>query len=292
MLPKNVRSNEYARLSCNRIFVAAIVVGFSWSCSDNLLAQMQPCAPIAEGRHLGNGPVDINSLSQDILNCDVCRQRLGLPPLSPLNLASLPDSSSLPGSKVLSANVLDPNKPSLASQPSEKILVEDRKLPATREETLTPEASSILETQTLKKQLESLTQVNEQLQSKIKELLDSQAQKQLELEQAAAAKDKSMAEERQNLKRQVAVLGEKQRQLQIETKDRMARSDAENKKALSMLGKRTAEVTELQSKLRTQQNELAKAKAESDAKAKEENSKPSDPRKKNSKKKESGKEKD
>ena len=288
MLPKNVRSKKLARLSCHPIFVAAIVVGFSWSCCDNLLAQMQPCPPIAEGRHLGNGPVDINSLSQDILNCDVCRQRLGLPPL---NLASLPDSSSLAGSKVLSANVLDPNKPSLATHPSEKILVEDRKVPATREETLTPEASSILETQTLKKQLDSLTQVNEQLQSKIKELVDSQAQKQLELEQAVAAKDKSMAEERQNLKRQVAVLSEKQRQLQIETKDRMARSDAENKKALSMLGKRNAEVTELQSKLRTQQNELEKAKAQSEAnaKAKEENSKPSDARKKNSKKKESGK---
>ncbi len=252
------------------------------------MAQLQPCAPIAEVRHLGNGPVDVNSLSQDILNCDVCRQRLGLPPL---NLASLSDSASTVGSKVLSADVLDPNKPSLASQPSEKILVEVLKLPATCEATLTPEASSILEAQTLKKQLESLTKDNEQLQSKIKELVDSQAQKQLALEQAAAAKDKSMAEERQNLKRQVTVLGEKHRQLQIETRERMARADAENKKALSMLGKRTAELTELQSKLRIQQNELEKAKAESEAnaKAKEDNSKPSDTRKKNSKKKESGK---
>ena len=87
------------------------------------------------------------------------------------------------------------------------------------------------------------------------------------------------------------MLGEKQKQLQIETRERLARYDAENKKALSMLGKRNAEVTELQSKLRTQQNELEKAKAEANAnaKAKEENSKPSDPRKKNSKKKESGK---
>lgn len=37
-------------------------------------------------KHLGNGLVDMNNLSSDILNCDVCRQRLGLPPLQRSNV--------------------------------------------------------------------------------------------------------------------------------------------------------------------------------------------------------------
>jgi len=30
--------------------------------------------------HVGTGPIDFKNLPQDVLNCDVCRQRLGLPP--------------------------------------------------------------------------------------------------------------------------------------------------------------------------------------------------------------------
>ena len=43
--------------------------------------------PAPAKKHLGNGPVDLNNLSPDILNCDVCRQRLGLPPLQRPNTA-------------------------------------------------------------------------------------------------------------------------------------------------------------------------------------------------------------
>ena len=48
----------------------------------------------APRQHLGNGPIDMNNLSPDILNCDVCRQRLGLPPLSSVHKAASSSSSS------------------------------------------------------------------------------------------------------------------------------------------------------------------------------------------------------
>ncbi len=50
----------------------------------------------APRQHLGNGPIDMNNLSPDILNCDVCRQRLGLPPLnSAINSANSSSTSGL-----------------------------------------------------------------------------------------------------------------------------------------------------------------------------------------------------
>ncbi len=61
-------------------------------------------------QHLGNGPIDMNNLPADILNCEVCRQRLGLPPLrwlspsgsSPTASAALPTASAaLPSPKTL-----------------------------------------------------------------------------------------------------------------------------------------------------------------------------------------------
>lgn len=60
--------------------------------------------PIPAKKHLGSGPVDLNNLSPDILNCDICRQRLGLPPLqrpntapaaAPLNKANLQPGADL-----------------------------------------------------------------------------------------------------------------------------------------------------------------------------------------------------
>jgi len=46
-------------------------------------------------QHLGIGTIDMNNLSPDILNCEVCRQRLGLPPLN-----SVPDALSNSASSV------------------------------------------------------------------------------------------------------------------------------------------------------------------------------------------------
>ncbi len=61
--------------------------------SKNLL---KPSAPIRSTQHLGNGPIDMNNLSADVLNCDVCRQRLGLPPLSRPTISSGKVSLPLP----------------------------------------------------------------------------------------------------------------------------------------------------------------------------------------------------
>jgi hypothetical protein len=50
----------------------------------------------APRQHVGNGPIDMSNLSPEILNCEVCRQRLGLPPLnSRLNAASNSSTSSV-----------------------------------------------------------------------------------------------------------------------------------------------------------------------------------------------------
>jgi hypothetical protein len=45
--------------------------------------------PTATAKHVGSGPIDMNNLSAEILNCDVCRQRLGLPPLSRVQAQSI-----------------------------------------------------------------------------------------------------------------------------------------------------------------------------------------------------------
>lgn len=43
--------------------------------------------PVPAKNHLEKGPLDLNNLPSDILHCDVCRQRLGLPPLQRSNTA-------------------------------------------------------------------------------------------------------------------------------------------------------------------------------------------------------------
>ncbi len=52
--------------------------------------------PLTVPRHAGNGPFDMNNLPQDVLDCEVCRQRLGLPPLKSLasSMASQPRAAS------------------------------------------------------------------------------------------------------------------------------------------------------------------------------------------------------
>ncbi len=62
---------------------------------------VQWSAPSSPTQHLGSGPIDLNSLPADVLNCDVCRQRLGLPPLvsmhapKPKPMAPIPSGASI-----------------------------------------------------------------------------------------------------------------------------------------------------------------------------------------------------
>ena len=66
----------------------------------------------APRQHLGTGPVDMNNLPQDILNCDVCRQRLGLPPLN-----TVANSSSNPVTTTVKQSISKPSPTSQASTP-------------------------------------------------------------------------------------------------------------------------------------------------------------------------------
>ena len=55
---------------------------------------IQQPIPTTPTKHLGKGPIDMDNLSVDILNCEVCRQRLGLPPLSIANVQRVPSGAS------------------------------------------------------------------------------------------------------------------------------------------------------------------------------------------------------
>ena len=49
----------------------------------------------AATQHLGSGPIDMNNLPKDILDCDVCRQRLGLPPRNNMAGPKLPQQPAM-----------------------------------------------------------------------------------------------------------------------------------------------------------------------------------------------------
>lgn len=57
----------------------------------------QVVMPLAQtaSQHLGNGPIDTNNLPKDVLECDVCRQRLGLPPLKSLSSSMVPQPRTM-----------------------------------------------------------------------------------------------------------------------------------------------------------------------------------------------------
>ena len=335
-------------------------------------------------RHLGNGPIDLNNLPPDVLNCDVCRQRLGLPPLSsPIPSSSIPSSSTvakpsenvrmlgspglmsssmaaqlsskdqvveefrppqpqpgaiqldgipfearqqflqslnLPaGARIMSANIFDPSKPRTENQPTENV----QALPPRNDNTIRtnaealgapgivstnrvanqkPNASTELQSQldNAKKELDqATTELNEKAQAvstQTKKLEETQEQLNdfksqiAKLENEAASNRKTFADEREGFAKQKATLEEKQKQIQIEIEKRTAQSQAANKEVLTMLEKRTAEVTGLQEKLRAQQVEFAKTRAELESKDKELKAKQAEARKK--KKKEPSKDED
>ncbi len=82
-----------------------LVAGFALSCgiifASTSFGQIivRSDVAVAAPQHLGSGPIDMNNLSADILNCQVCRQRLGLPPL-PVSTAALGRSDNVIGPKL------------------------------------------------------------------------------------------------------------------------------------------------------------------------------------------------
>jgi hypothetical protein len=64
------------------ILKRTLSLGLAFSCGLVSLSSGIAQTVSAPQKHLGSGPIDLNNLSDDILNCEVCRQRLGLPPLN------------------------------------------------------------------------------------------------------------------------------------------------------------------------------------------------------------------
>ena len=336
---------------------------FAATCSAQLVVQPLPLdAPVANGnvirqlmpstataKHLGNSPIDRNNLSAEVLNCEVCRQRLGLPPLgiatneagvlrmlgspgliSPrtaeqmasqgmvveefkppqpqqdaIRLGDLPPevrqqfmrSLDLPlGATIMSAKIKDQssadqtktesvepsNVPSIGqnNSTSESSRPSDGTPPSlgapgialkpfsTAETEVTPMAETapaliVVDpvpnaTQPTESVVASQIAIS-QLQSDVREQAAAQIQMQLEKEQAATEKILSLNVERENLAKERTQLRDQLDQVQVEWKKRMEQADAANREALTLLEKRTAEVSALQLQLKSQQEAFAKS---------------------------------
>ena len=262
----------------------------------------------AAPQHLGSGPIDRNNLSADILNCQVCRQRLGLPPLpvstsalgrmlgSPgmissataeqmalqgvvveefkppqpqpdaIQLGELPPevrqqfmrSLELPfGARVMSAEIRGQKLGTVSVEGSETVTAQkiggnsanqsERPKVGDQRSLGAPGIETVLEAATVdvsikpnpqpKPPTEPITAAPTQVDS-VNELVQLQQTK-VQLEQ-----------------------------MQFEWKKRIEQADAANKEVLTLLEKRTAEVTELQLQLKSQQDALTKAKQEAQSKDK------------------------
>ena len=348
----------------------------------------------APAKHVGSSAIDLNNLSPDILNCDVCRQRLGLPPKSnhvagqaaekstsnsapqtipaPTNagaqstrpsvsantalaeqpvrmlgspglISSLtaeqlakeglvveefkppqtqPDAiqlSGLPlevrqqffkeldlpfGAKVMSANVA---KPTLSQEPTEKGADVAKSEPSANN--AEPATNTVAAPQTPANEGRSLgspgivaaNDESEKVSEPLKAPLPPPSKEQVVAPEIAAAKaleeaiEKSVADaidqsatQQQSLEKQQREFESRLSQMQAEWKERMLQADVANREALSLLERRTAEVSELQSLLQQQKDELAKVKEELGKQSKE--AKKSPPAtKKETRKKEAGK---
>ncbi len=302
-----------------------------------IIRQSVPAAPTTMSTlHLGNGPIDRNNLSADILNCDVCRQRLGLPPLG---ISSRFAPTTTP--TVLSAEVIvrgveisgirtqdttdslkigfEANANRMLGSPglissgtaeqmaSQGIVFEEFKPqmpaqdairlgdlpPGVREQflrSLELPAGATVTSARIKGQSSFEEVKAESLQSTI---VPSAGRIQLPTENAIPSDEypqslgapgiafltESLAQTRASADAKaepVAVAEESAKvneQLQTEWKKRIEQADAANREVLSLLEKRTAEVTELQLQLKSQQEALENAQKEAQSKAKPESKK-------------------
>lgn len=324
---------------------------------------IQQPIPTTLTKHLGNGPIDMNNLSADILNCEVCRQRLGLPPLNSATVQAVPTnqvispngsttvtplivasplnnvadaippksaSSQMPGAspvrmlgssglissgtaeqmasqglivqefkppqvpqdairlgdippevrqqflrsldlpfgaKVMSAEIKVQNssegsdintsesvQAEAVSKPiSQSPLQKETALPTPTSQsptTQTPAAS--VQPDYVKEQLQ-LKQTVEQLQKQLEEQTAAFTKKQVESEQASSEKINSLIAEREEVESERSKLKNQLVQTQAEWQNQLNKANAAQKEALTLLETRTAEVTELQLQLKSQQ---------------------------------------
>ncbi len=386
-----------------------LVAGIAFSCgmifASTSFGQISVRSEVAAAapQHFGSGPIDMNNLSADILNCQVCRQRLGLPPLpvsttslgrsdkvigpklttptrmtetlvpspapqaatvrmlgSPgmissvtaeqmalqgfvveefkppqpqpdaIQLGELPPevrqqfmrSLELPfGARVMSAEIRGQKPSAVNVEGSETVTAQKigsntanqsespkvgnpRSLGAPGIETVLEAAAADVSIQTKPQPKPSaekaapipsepiaanLTQTdsaNELVQLK---LATEQLQRQLEAQTAALVKKQAAAEEvavleknramrlEQEIAKERANLKNQLEKMQVEWKKRIEQADAANKEVLTLLEKRTAEVTELQLQLKSQQEAQSKDKPDGKKKAPNKGKKPAKP---------------
>ena len=299
----------------------------------------------AAPQHLGKGPIDLNNLPQDVLDCDVCRQRLGLPPRS--NLAGFKESQpaaatagrilgspgmmssvvteqmaqqgyvveefkppqpaadaiqlgvippearerflrslNLPqGARVMSAEVkgreisAQPARSNSNARLNDGTRREEGSLGTpgivTQPETITPKSATLgLGTAADKDMVPNVSKsesentlsppLTQQPASESQPTPNSLPQPVAQLEIAAREQFvlvQTIDQLQKKLEEQAAEqskLNAMLERLQSENQKRMERADAANREALTMLEKRTAEVTELQLKLKSQQDAMEK----------------------------------
>ena len=242
-------------LSCSLVFAS--------TCSAQIiLRSIQSDGPVNDGtvigqsipkvaaQHLGSRPIDMNNLPADILNCEVCRHRLGLPPLSRMPIPVVP------ASEVISPNNATPAKP------------------------LNTVTSALLPAAV------PLAPANKQLELKqVIDELESQVKKQADGEIAASKKIEVLNEEREDLAAQRTKLNTQIRQMQADWNEQKEKAEVDLREAMEMLEKRSAEVTELEQQLKL----LRKANEKLESQSKEAKDKSSDSDKPKSKKLKRGK---
>ncbi len=288
----------------------------------------------AAPQHLGSGPIDRNNLSADILNCQVCRQRLGLPPL-PVSTSALgrsdrvigpklatptlvPEASSVPSLAPQAATVRMLGSPGMISSATAEqmalqgVVVEEFKPPQPQPDAIQlgelppevrqqfmrslelPFGARVMSAEIRGQKLgtvnvegsETVTAQkiggNSANQSERPKVGDQRSLGAAGIETVleAANVDVSIKPNPQpkpptepitaapTLVHSVNELVQLQQakvqleQMQFEWKKRIEQADAANKEVLTLLEKRTAEVTELQLQLKSQQEALSKAKQE------------------------------
>ena len=257
-------------------------------------------------QHLGSGPIDMNNLPQDILDCDVCRQRLGLPPRNNMAGPKLPQQAMPPqlamSQQAVAQQLTTPSagtgrmlgSPGMMSlivaeqMAKQGYVVEEFKPPQAEQGAIQlgnipPEArqqfmlsldlprgarvmsAEVKGLETIKAsasksdsesipQSSPLPQPIQTVESQPKPQVDSVAKEQLALEQTISQLQTKLEGEATQHAKLTAMI----ERLKSESEKQMASADAANGEVLTMLEKRTAEVTELQLKLKSQQEAVEK----------------------------------
>ncbi len=272
-------------------------------------------------QHLGSGPIDLNNLPQDVLDCDVCRQRLGLPPRSNLAGSKMPQPSQAGTGRILGSPGMMSSivaeqmaqqgyEQPVSSNPNASLSEGTRRKEGTlgtpgivpQPETITPKSATLgLGTAADKDAVPNVSKSESEntlsppltqqptpesqptpnpLPQPVAQL-DIAAREQFVLVQTIDQLQKKLEEQAAEQSKLNAML----ERLQSENQKRMELADAANREALTMLEKRTAEVTELQLKLKSQQDAMEKM----EWKAKESNDKRPEPSRAEAKKTEQNK---